>query len=789
VDVILVSDGENTVLGGFGGDQITGGVDRDVVVGDNGNATFTDAGVLTFITTSEPAIGGDDVILAGSGDNTVLGGIGADEITGGNGRDVVIGDNGNATFDMTGVLLLARTSDPTVPGSYNDVIFTGNGFNTVLAGNGNDRVTGGNGRDVVIGDNGVATFDNVAGISLLREILSTDTAIGGDDTIAAGDGRNVMIGGFGKDLMTSGVDDDIAVGDNGHAFFSVGGVMTYITTISPEIGDIDTIDVSDGDNTVIGGFQGDFITSGSGRDVILGDNGNATFNDNDVLTYITTTEPSIGGVDVIDAGDGDNVVIGGQTGDIINSGNGRDVVIGDNGYAEFNAAARLTFVTTTDPAIGGDDLINAGDGDNVVLAGFGADEVTTGLHDDIVVGDNGYAIFNSSGILTYVTTTEPEIGGDDLIDAGDGRNIVLAGYGSDRVTSGSGQDVVVGDNGYAVFDDSGPLTFITTTSPEIGGDDAIETGAEEDIVFGGQGADTIGSGAGADLVLGDNGYAEFDASGSPTFITTTDFGIGGNDLVFAGSGNDLVIGGTGDDEIYGEVGHDTLIGDQAYWSDELTTPRFVELLDETLPGDDRIYGGDGMDLILSGGGDDWNEGGNDNDAIFTGYGNDFLWGGEGRDRLTGGPDGDWIDGGFGGDFIYVDVFDTWATGFPQDTVIMGRMTTTGLLFSDDLIRNYGDAGAGDSAACNVIWSMERLLESGRASIVPVSMDGFWSGSSPILKNNVMEALLESGYDSVRWGGDGSSILRLSMDRVGVPRLIGIGDFIEQHWYDLLPLYN
>lgn len=448
-------------------------------------------------------------------------------------------------------------------------------------------------------------------------------------------------------------------------------------------------------------------------------------------------------------------------------------------------------ITTTFPSIGGVDVIYTGLGDNAVLGGFGGDLITGGDGRDVVVGDNGNATFNTSGVLIDITTSDPTIGGVDIIQVGNGFNTVLGGIGGDQITGGNGRDddIAVGDNGHAFFSVGGVMTYITTIRPEIGDIDTIETGAEEDIVFGGQGADTIGSGAGADLVLGDNGYAEFDASGSPTFITTTDFGIGGNDLVFAGSGNDLVISGTGDDEIYGEVGHDTLIGDQAYWSDELTTPRFVELLDETLPGDDRIYGGDGMDLILSGGGDDWNEGGNDNDAIFTGYGNDFLWGGEGRDRLTGGPDGDWIDGGFGGDFIYVDVFDTWATGFPQDTVIMGRMTTTGLLFSDDLIRNYGDAGAGDSAACNVIWSMERLLESGRASIVPVSMDGFWSGSSPILKNNVMEALLESGYDAVRWGGDGSSILRLSMDRVGVPRLIGIGHFIEQHWYDLLPLYN
>ena len=673
-----------------------------------------------------------DIILVGNGDNIILGGFGGDQITGGNGRDVVVGDNGNVTFDAIGVLIGLLTTDASLPGDYDDIVLTGNGFNTVLGGTGADTITGGEDTDVVLGDNGSATFINASGLSLLQLIVSTDDVIGGYDIINVGNGRNSVIGGFGADQITSGINQDTVIGDNGRAVFNTTGI----------------------------------------------------------LTYITTTETSIGDIDVINAGNGDNVVIGGFGGDQITGGNGRDVVLGDNGNAEFNDAADLIFVTTTDPTIGGDDLINAGDGDNIVLAGFGADEVFTGLHDDIVVGDNGYATFNNSDILVYVTTTQPEIGGDDLIDAGDGHNIVLGGYGSDQITSGAGEDVAVGDNGYAVFSDAGVLTYITTSSPEIGGDDLIETGGAKDIVIGGQGEDTIDSGAGDDSVLGDNGYAEFNLSGSLTFLTTTNFDLGVDDFITAGSGDDLVLGGSGNDEIYGGIGHDTLIGDQGYWSHLLDSPRLVELIDETIPSDDRIFGGDGMDLILSGGGDDWNEGGNDNDTIFAGYGDDFLWGGEGKDRMTGGPGGDWIDGGFGGDLIYVDVFDTWATGFPQDTVIMGRMTTTGLKFNNDLIRNYGDADAGDSAAFNVISSLQRLLESTRTQqVVLLSMDeDLWASSSSILENAGMDSLLNRSYNIVRWSGGGSSIYLLSIDRMGGPQLIGISDFIEQQWNDLLPIY-
>jgi len=50
---------------------------RDIVVGDNGTASFDVAGVLVSISTLVPATGGDDDILVGDGADVVFGGAGA----------------------------------------------------------------------------------------------------------------------------------------------------------------------------------------------------------------------------------------------------------------------------------------------------------------------------------------------------------------------------------------------------------------------------------------------------------------------------------------------------------------------------------------------------------------------------------------------------------------------------------------------------------------------------------------------------------------------------------------
>ena len=570
-DTINVGNGTNTVLAGVGADQIVGGTGTDIVVGDNGEARFNTSGVLTFITTSNPDLGGIDQINVSDGNNVVLGGIGSDLINGGTGRDVVVGDNGNATFTDTGVLTSIATSDAAVVGSYDDVINGLGGDNVILGGSGNDQITTRGGNDVIVGDNGSATFSS----GQLIRIETSDPGFGGNDVITAGDGVNTLIGGFGTDKISGGANNDVVLGDNGSATFT-NGVLTDIQTsdTSATTGDADIINVGEGSNTVLGGLGADQITGGSGRDVVVGDNGEAKFNNTGMLTSITTSVPTLGGNDLINVGEGANVALGGTGNDTITGGASQDTIVGDNGNASFTDAGVLTSIATSDPAVVGnyDDVINALGGDNVILGGNGNDQITTGGGNDVIVGDNGMATFTTAGVLTFVTTSSPTIGGTDMINAGNGTNTVLGGTGDDMITTGTASDIVLGDNGNASFTNLGVPTVIQTSDPTAGGNDNIETGAGNDLILGGTGNDTISAGDGNDLIFGDFGRVSGTIllSELPLNMVTPDFtftsistqvsDLGGDDVIQAGAGDDIAIGGQGFDKISGGSGNDDLIG-------------------------------------------------------------------------------------------------------------------------------------------------------------------------------------------------------------------------------------
>jgi hypothetical protein len=71
----------------------------------------------------------------------------------------------------------------------------------------------------------------------------------------------------------------------------------------------------------------------------------------------------------------------------------------------------------------------------VVLGGNGYDQIDAGTDgaDDVVVGDNGKAIFSDTGILLSIETTDAAYGDHDEILVGDGNNVVIGGVGADEM--------------------------------------------------------------------------------------------------------------------------------------------------------------------------------------------------------------------------------------------------------------------------------------------------------------------------------------------------------------------
>ena len=119
-----------------------------------------------------------------------------------------------------------------------------------------------------------------------------------------------------------------------------------------------------------------------------------------------------------------------------------------------------------------------------------------------------------------------------------------------------------------------------------------------------------------------------------------------------GDGLDILIGGAGDNTINGGNQGDTIRGNAG---------------DDTLNGEigfDSIYGGRGDDTITGGLGNDRMWGRLDNDTISGDGGNDQLWGNVGNDTLRGGTGNDRLHGGVGDDGL--------TGGGGVDTFIFGR---------------------------------------------------------------------------------------------------------------------
>ncbi len=259
---------------------------------------------------------------------------------------------------------------------------------------------------------------------------------------------------------------------------------------------------------------------------------------------------------------------------------------------------------------GGDDRLEGG-GDSDTLIGDGGDDLLAGAG----AGSEWMLV---EGKWVYDATRIAKDGpaekdnSADVLQGGDGDDILLGNGGADQLFAGSGDDVVnAGDGDDTAFGEDG--------------DDTINLEAGDDYAEGGAGADVINAGSGNDTLYGDA-----DASGPE----------GGADKLRGGSGDDKLFGGGGTDRLSGGTGHDTLDGGDG--KDILNAGS----------GDDFVEGGEGNDKIRGQSGDDVLSGGDGKDYIDGGSGHDALSGGAGKDKLVGGTGSDTIEGGAGNDHMW-----------------------------------------------------------------------------------------------------------------------------------------
>ena len=455
-------------------------------------------------------------------------------------------------------------------------------------------------------------------------------------TVQFGGGRLQILSDAGEDVEiredTSTLPDDVLVFIDGVQSQNFPGLLAAdVTSILIATGSGDNvIDVSGVSATAFTNLTTITVATGNGDDSIAG-------------------SPDV--TNVIDAGDGKDLLIGGSLADSLVGGDG-------------------------------DDTLQSGDGNDTVEGGDGEDSLQGGLGDDFLSGGDGH----------------------DTLDGSDGNDVISGGNGNDNITGGDGDDVVNGNGGRDVVIGTGRgLLAVTSTAGNqtgtfeatIGTTDTISVSlVDADAMSGTTVTAVTGIGMGVTAIqieLADDGMmttatgsdivaaiAASPAASSVVNVTLTGpdetFGTAmaatlsftsagsNNDSLLGGGGNDLVIGAEGADTLLGNGGRDTLLGGAG---------------NDTIRGhggNDSVLAGDGQDSVDGGAGADTLDGGNGNDTILGGGGNDLAFGDE-QDVLTAGIGNDLIRGQ-GGDDTIVGVFG-------QDTLQGGT--------GGDLIRSTVDA--------------------------------------------------------------------------------------------------
>ncbi|PWC40148.1 DUF4347 domain-containing protein, partial [Azospirillum sp. TSO35-2] len=266
---------------------------------------------------------------------------------------------------------------------------------------------------------------------------------------------------------------------------------------------------TDGDDTLVGDDTGNRIDGGAGNDSITGGTGNDSL---------------IGGL-------GDDTLVGGgnsgeSAGDTLNGGLGADHYVGGNGF---------TIVTY--------------------------ETATSGITLDLIDGANntGEAAGDSFVDIQRWVGTEH----DDVLTAGDSAVWFWGHGGADLETGGAGNDTLeAGDGNDTVFGG--------------GGADLVYGRADNDELHGQTGNDTVAGGGGADLIFGDAGNDLLKGD----WERDTIHGGDGDDTILAGIVSAGSYAQTQADQIFGEAGNDRYI-----------------VVNQTDAGTVSFDGGDGTDTL------------------------------------------------------------------------------------------------------------------------------------------------------------------------------------------------
>ena len=646
----------------------------------------------TVITSSAQA-GVIDYIVSDRNSNvTIDGGNGADYIFNHDSdSNILNGGGGNDTLENQW-----NANNATINGGTgNDVIFH-NGGNNVLI-----KYSLGDGNDIIHGFNDTSTLSISAS--------NYSTSLNGSDLIVKVGGGNITLSGV-LDIPSVNINGDVismlfpsdtlTYNGNKYQIYSGGGftwdaAKTYCESLGGHLVTITDKGETEFIQTLLEhGVRGSYWTGGYKNDSgswqwVTGENFSYTNWSGDQPDNCGGVEDRI---EIHDGGDWNDIQSdNGGLGFICEWENttirGSNSIILTDGVDFYN---NTLAGATINAGKGNDSIKNTGK--NVLF------NYSNGDGNDIITGFNATSSLSISGGEYSTIKSDKNI----IVTVGDGK-ITLVGAASFKNLNIIGTEDIMANWETAtlltVADSlTSPLTVGAaaktvdaskrTIAVEIKGNalaNKIIGSAQNDILHGGSGNDTLNGNAGADKLFGEagddilNGGNDNDSLNGGAGADKL-FGDAGNDSLNGGDGNDTLSGGVGDDKLLGGAGDDSLIGGSG--NDTLSGDKGNDILDGGA-GDDSISGGDGKDSL---------NGDNGNDKLFGGKGNDSLWGGKGNDTLKGDKDNDLLFGEAGNDLLNGgDGNDTLSGGVGKDKLLggAGKDSLSGGNDNDTL---FGEAG-------------------------------------------------------------------------------------------------
>ena len=664
---------------------------NDFVAGDNVNNTLAGADGHDFLA----GRGGNDTLLGGEGNDILVGGTGNDLIDGGEGIDWVSYQYSNAAVnvDLTGGSSSGAEDTDTITNVENirgtsaaDVLtgtvsanhLIGGAGDDTLAGNGDaDTLDGGEGRDTVSfdhqsynqgsgitvnlnsGTNGVVTanYNDQNGSPFSVRLIEIEDLIGSDadDTLTGNVGDNHLQGGAGNDTLSGGTSGDDTIS---------GGAGDDTISYSTRSGDLDggantdLLDLS----SVSGNFSIDL--SNSSDQAGAGLNFTATNFENLITNQGSQTITASNDLNIIDAGDGNDIVIasvgglgdsdnldgGGGTLDELDYSNATTVSANfktDGNIAATGIAGTSTHLTQNFEILttsNGNDVISLGDQSSIrtVVLADGNDtleiddaQVTLASEAITIDGGSGDDSVSFSHNLTNQAITVNADGSQYIVNNGN-RNVTLTGIntisasGSADTLSTSagiqlqGSEVTVGSN-IVSFENVETLDNATNNIGNASTFSNIDVGSFSTVVAGGaddrfvmQGVDNVGS---ESFVF--NGGSGNDILDLSATTATGNVAIDGSTI----ANTTLTVSGTGvvSDDTYQLSNFENLQGSNAADTWNLSNFGNTQGLHiNTHNGNDIITGSNQNDTIDAGVGDDTINGGSGNNIIVNSAGNDTI---------------------------------------------------------------------------------------------------------------------------------------------------------------------